>query len=251
MTTSQSAQPDAPSEGPAATEVEAVAESARIISDMRAAVWDGEHWFSALMTAVRNWPLPVEDVGERSYCYLIGGEAFDWLLLAERLCDEIADLVSEEEGEALLFDGRFPINIDDAELERLLGAKHKAHLNFVYGVRVEEALQLAVQGEVQKERFSTNVWENGHLDDDVFNRIYGAPKTCLLGEFRTQNGLAEREASSLPELREFTYWLFKHRMKNHDPARVASDTRKGLAQLQRLEARRAGRRQTSGAQPQP
>ena len=250
MTTSQSARPNAPTEGPSATDAEAVAESVRIISDMRAAVEDGEHWFTALMAAVRNWPLPSEDVGERSFRYLVGGEAFDWLLLAERLCDEIADLVPEEECEALLFDGRWPIEMDDTELERMLGAKHKAHLNFVYGVRVEEALQLAVQGEVQKERFSTNVWENGQLDDDVFNRIYGAPKACLLGEFRAQNDLPEGEPFSLAELREFTYWLFKHRMKNHDPARVASDTRKGLAQLQRLEARRAARRQPSGAEPQ-
>ena len=238
MTTSQSAQANAPVEGPPASDVEAVAESARIISDMRAAVEDGEHWFGALMAAVRNWPLPMEDVGERSYCYLVGGEAFDWLVLAERLCDEIADLVPEDEVEALLFEGRLPIEIDDAELERMLGAKHKAHLNFVYGVRVEEALQLAVLGEVQKERFSTNVWENGHLDDDVFSRIYGSPRACLLGEFRAQYDLSESETLSLTELREFTYWLFKHRMKNHDPARVASDTRKGLAQLQRLEARR-------------
>ena len=108
-----------------------------------------------------------------------------------------------------------------------------------------------MQGEVQKERFSTNVWENGQLDDDVFNRIYGSPKACLLAEFRAQLDLSESETLSLSELREFTYWLFKHRMKNHDPARVASDTRKGLAQLQRLEARRIARRQLAGTEPQP
>jgi hypothetical protein len=244
MTGSQSAQANAPTEEPpTATDVEAIAETTTIIRDMRAAVEDGQHWFGALMAAVRSWPLPVEEVGDRTYCYLVGGEAFDWLLLAERLCDEIADLVPEEEEEALLFEGRLPIEIDEPDFERLLGAKHKAHLNFVYGVRVEEALQLAVQGEVQKERFSTNVWENGHLDDDIFHRIYGATKACLLGEFRAELGLAEGETLSLAELREFTYWLFKNRMKNHDPARVASDTRKGLAQLQRLEARRAARRQ--------
>ena len=245
MTTSQSARPTVRPDAPGCAEIEAVAESARIISDLRAAIEGGEHWFTAIMAAVRNWPLPLESVGERSYCYLVGGEAFDWLLLAERLCDEMADLVPEEEAEALLFDGRLPIEIDEAELERLLGAKHKAHLNFVYGVRVEEALQLAVQGEVQKERFSTNVWENGHLDEDVFNRVYDATRTCLLAEYRAQNGLPVGEAFSLAELREFTYWLFKHRMRNHDPARVASDTRKGLAQLQRLEARRAARQQTA------
>ncbi|HET9476861.1 MAG TPA: hypothetical protein VFP63_05165, partial [Dehalococcoidia bacterium] len=87
------------------------------------------------------------------------------------------------------------------------------------------------------------------LDDGVFNRIYGSTKACLVGEFRVQQGLPEGESFSLSELREFTYWLFKYRMKNHDPARVASDTRKGLAQLQRLEACRAARRKTAPTEP--
>jgi len=33
----------------------------------------------------------------------------------------------------------------------------------------------------------------------------------------------------------FTYWLFKLRLKRQDKARVASDTRRGLAQLTRME----------------
>lgn len=245
MTSSQSARSDAPTEAPADTGIEAVAQSGRIISGMRAAVEEGSHWFLALMTAVRNWPLPVEQVDGRLYRYLVGGEAFDWLLLAERLLDEMPDLVPEEESEALLFDGQLPLEVDETGLEQLLGAKHRTHLNFVYGVSVEEALQLAVQGEVQKERFSTNVWDNGQLDDEVFNRVYGSPRACLAAEFRSQRGLPEGDGFSLAELREFTYWLFKHRMNYHDPARVASDTRKGLAQLQRLEAQRAARRQTT------
>ena len=243
MPTSQSARPG--------SEIEAAGESPRIIADMRAAVQDGDHWFLPLMTAVRSWPVPIEEVNGRVYSYLVGGEAFDWLLLAERLLDEMPDLVPEEDVEAFLFDGQLPVEVDEAELERLLGAKHKAHLNFVYGVRVEEALQLAVQGEVQKERFSTNIWENDHLEDGVFSRIYGSPKACLAGEFRVQQGLPEGDSLSLSELREFTYWLFKYRMKNHDPARVASDTRKGLAQLQRLEARRSARRSAAEADGQP
>ena len=40
------------------------------------------------------------------------------------------------------------------------------------------------------------------------------------------------------------YWLFKFRVKNQEPARVASDTRKALAQLSAMElaVRRASRR---------
>jgi hypothetical protein len=264
-TTSRLAYPDLP------------AEARRIIAELKRSVAAGEtHWFFALMQAVREWPLPQETIGERTYRYLVGGEAFDWLLLAERLCDEIEDMIPEDEREALLFYGRLPDEVDENDVERLLGAKHRAHLNFVYGVRVEEALQLAVGNEVHKERFASRVWEkNGLSDDEAFQRLYGATRIELFAEFRHagQEGTKKRSRRappvrstdsdapleeesedrvgsngsqtpvdiSLADLTEFTYWLFRRRVRGSEPARVASDTRKGVAALQRLEARRRGR----------
>ena len=196
----------------------------------------GQHWFVAVLQAVGDWPLAEEEVGGRRYRYLIGGEAFDWLLLAERLCEAVADLTPEDEREALLLHARFPTEVTAEEFRRLLGpAKHRAHLNFLYGVQVEEALQLGVSQEVQKERLS-KVWENGHIDEEVCQRIYGAGRPELFERFRRQSDCPEN--LSLSDLHEFTYWLFKHRVNNSDPARVASDTRKGLAMLSRLQARR-------------
>jgi hypothetical protein len=243
------------------------------------------------MQAVREWPLPQETIGDRTYRYLVGGEAFDWLLLAERLCDEIEDLVPDEEREALLFHGQLPDEVDDNDVERLLGAKHRAHLNFVYGVRVEEALQLAVGNEVHKERFASRVWEkNGLPDDEASQRLYGATRIELFAEYHSSQSTPSKARSkktsrttrrvrstdsdaslgeaaaepalsgakgraednghvteatgatecdiSLAELTEFTYWLFRRRVSGSEPARVASDTRKGVAALQRLEALR-------------
>jgi len=210
---------------------------------MRGEVEAGGNWFLALMAAIRLWPAPQEEVRGRTFCYLVGGEAFDWLLLAERLCEEMPDLLPQDETEELLFHGRLPDGIETSQLQQLLGAKYRHHLDFVYGVLVEEALQLAVQGEVHKERLATNIWENGHIDDEVFSRIYGATRPALFAEFCASRSQPCREEISLGDLHEFTYWLFKRRLKSHDPARVASDTRKGVAQLQRLEALRAARRQ--------
>ena len=209
-----------------------------VLAGLRQSVRDGgPHWFFALLQAVGDWPLAEEEVDGRRYRYLIGGEAFDWLLLAERLCGAIADAVPEEEREALLLHARFPTEVTEEEFRRLLGpAKHRAHLNFLYGVQVEEALQLGVAQEVQKERLS-KVWENGHIDEEVCQRIYGASRRELFGRFRGQSD-GSSDGLSLGDLHEFTYWLFKHRVNNSDPARVASDTRKGLAMLSRLRARR-------------
>ena len=207
-----------------------------LLGRLREAVESGErHWFIAVLEGVGQWPLAEEEVNGRRYRYMIGGEAFDWLLLAERLCEALDDLTAEEEREALLMHGRFPTEVSEETFRRLLGAaKYRAHLNFRYGVQVEEALQLSVAQEVQKERLS-RVWENGHIDDDVCSRIYGATRRELFAGFRRERGLSG-DSVSLGDLHEFTYWLFKHRVNNADPARVASDTRKGLAMLSRLQA---------------
>lgn len=206
------------------------------VEAFRRAVAGGEGWFPALLAAIARWELPDEEIDGRRYCYLIAGEAFDWLLLAERLCDELDDAIPADEREALLFFGRPPHAMDDSDFRHAIGdAKHHAHLNFLYGVAVEEALQLIIEEEVLKER-RTSVWSgNGNVQRDVFERIYGRTEDDLLSEYRVLRGLPPGEDLAYGELRSFTYWLFKYRVNQSDPARVASDTRKALAQIAQLE----------------
>ncbi len=233
-----------------ASSPEALAEARRIVREMREAIQKGERpWALALLEAIARWRLPEEEVEGRTFRYLIGGEAFDWLLLAERLCLEVADLVPQEELEALLFYGRLPIDIEEEEFRRLIGSpKYRAHLNFVYGVLVEEAIQLAVHDEVVKEQLA-NVWQNGNIDDEVCLRIYGAPRAQLLHRFRQERGVPHSEWVDVDEWREFTYWLFKERLRRCEPARVASVTRKGLRKLAQLRARALLHRVTVGGNP--
>ena len=219
-------------------EIEAVSDTERIIDGMVAAVRDDpDAWFFPLMAAIRQWPVPEETVGDRTFHYLIGGEAFDWLLLAERLCDALTDLVPADNIEALLFDGKPPVELAEDDWKTLLGAKYRPHLNFVYGVHVESALQLAIRDEVLKEHQS-RVWNNGHAEDETFTRGYGKTRPELVADFWEDIGREPAEQASLTDLNEFTYWLFRYRVKNTDPARVASDTRKGMTKLAHLEALR-------------
>lgn len=206
------------------------------VEAFRQAVAAGNDWFPALLEAIARWELPDEVVDGRRFCYLIGGEAFDWLLLAERLCSELEGGIPADEREALLFFGRPPRTMDDAEFRRAIGdAKHRAHLNFLYGVAVEEALQLIIEEEVLKEHRSS-VWNHhGNIGRDVFERIYGRTEDDLLAEYRTARALPSGDELSYGDLRSFTYWLFKYRVSQSDPARVASDTRKALAQIAQLE----------------
>jgi hypothetical protein len=210
--------------------------AAGVLAELRRAVTDGQPWFIALLQAIAQWPLPEETVGDRCYRYLVGGEAFDWLLLAERMCETLDGLLPVEEQEALLFFGRPPLDITEQEFRRLIGhAKYRAHLNYLYGVIVEEVLQLVVEEDQRKEQLS-RVWEK-HLppDAEAFRHIYGRGQQDLVREFRQERRLSEAEDLSLAEAQEFTYWLFKHRLRWCDPARVASDTRRALAKLRYLE----------------
>ena len=207
------------------------------LARLQEAVGAGQDWFSALLQAVADWEAPEEIVDGRRFRYLIGGEAFDWLLLAERLLEGLDGAVAADEREALLFFGRPPRPLDPDEFKRAIGdAKHRAHLNFVYGVSVEEALQLAVEEEVLKERCLRSGWgETEAVEQQVFERLYNKGCDELLASFREERALPPGDEISYSDLRAFTYWLFKYRVTQGDPARVASDTRKALAQVSRLE----------------
>ena len=207
------------------------------IQYLRSSVAAGDHWYLALLKTMARWDQAEEVVGGRRYRYLIGGEAFDWLLLAERLVEELDGAVSADDWQALLFHGRPPLELDEEEFQTLIGTpKYQAYLNYLYGVVVEEALQLAVEEEIAKEQHA-HVWSAAPVDGaGVFQRIYGRSQPELLREFQEERGLAGTDKLDLDALKEFTYWLFKRRVKTHEGARVASDTRKGLAALSRVEA---------------
>ena len=74
------------------------------ILHLREAISTGKNWYVALLEAIGLWGSAEELHDGRYYRYLIGGEAFDWLSLAERLCQEIDGLVPEGEKIDLLFD---------------------------------------------------------------------------------------------------------------------------------------------------
>ena len=67
-----------------------------------------------------------------------------------------------------------------------------------------------------------------NVADEAYGRIYGATQAALLQKFRRERGYPHLKSISLTELKEFTYWLFKYRLKECDKARVASDTKKAL-----------------------
>ncbi len=204
----------------------------------------GAPWHRALLEAMGRWTLPEETWNGRRYKYIVGREAFDWLLLAERLCADAGDAIPPGELERLLFHGILPEPVEADEFRALLGAsKHQGYLNYHYGIVLEEALQLAAEEYIRKRHIARGYSDSEELVEDAFLRLYNDSCSNLLAEFRRSAGLNAGRIS-LTDLKEFTYWLHKRRVNYWDPARVASDTR--LA-IRRLAALREGEAELMGA----
>jgi hypothetical protein len=207
---------------------------AAAIRHFKTALAEGQHWYLALLQAIGLWSSAAEDYNERSYRYLIDGEAFDWLLLVERLCETVDGLLPEDEKNTLLFQGIPPLALHAAEVKKLIGEKkYGQYLNYFYGVTVEEALVMAVQEEIDKERRVGCLRSKAGSTDELYLRVYNTPRDALLKQFRLEKGRAHSRSTSLTELKEFNYWLFKYRLKRCEKARIASDTKKALDYLKR------------------
>jgi len=210
-----------------------VSEDSEAVRHLKEAIAQGKHWYIALLEAIGLWDKTEETYNGRHYRYLIANEAFDWLLLAERLLQEVGHLVLEEEIIDLIFCGKAPIVVSNEEFRQFIGeAKYNAHLNYFYGIIVEEALLLAVEEKVRKEQHIYAL-DGNHITELAYEQIYDATMATLMRRFKQEKGYPQRKSMDLTECKEFTYWLFKYRLNNCDRERVASDTKRGLHELER------------------
>lgn len=203
---------------------------------------DPGNWKQSVLEAVGLWPESSEDIEGKSFSYLIGGEAFDWRLLASRVLRSIENGPPESEWQAWLDTPDLFGGFGEPEFMRILGVdKSRGSLSFFYGVTVEQGLIVAAREEIAKRRVASGRAPSDDRCDEVYYRLYGNDREGLWDEFCAETGLSETTGESLnpPEASlsqddSFMYWLFKRRMEQSDPARVASDTRKGLAQLEKM-----------------
>ena len=223
---------------PAHGEADSLPAYDHVIERLRSRAGLTEPWHIALLDAIGHWSLPHEELWGRSWRYVIGGEALDWLTLAHRLCLAIPDAVPPDEMEALLFYGHLPEDIDPERFRQLIGPyRYTAHLNFWYGVVVEEALQLVTEDSIRKSRLARCYGDSDDVVEDAYRHLYGETRTNLVPEFLADAGGIwgfDPEHLTLVAWQEFTYWLFKRRIRKWHPARVASDTRRGLERLREL-----------------
>ena len=204
------------------------------IKHLKKSIAENRPWYFALLEAINLWTSTEENYKGRHYQYLIDNEAFDWLLLAERLFEEVKESLPEQEIVDLLFFDRPPLELTREEFKELIGsAKYQAYLNYLYGILMEEMLILTVMEEIRKRKRSLGLSKDGDTRDEAFLHIYGGSQIELLNRYKKEKKQPVLKTINLAEIREFTYWLFKQRIKRSDKSCVASDTKKALLQLHR------------------
>jgi len=199
---------------------------------------------SALFETIAEWRPARETAFGRDFVYMVDGEAFDWVAVAERILLDPSLAFPEDARDRLLGTPGFPDEVSEAEFRRRLGpSRQRAYLNYFYGVTVEQALLLAVEEEIRKRRYSRGLVPSDPRSDEAYVVLYGDRPGGLLREFRAERAgkAADSEAgvsrtTSMRQAVGFTYWLFKRRLATADPARLASDTKKGLDQLARMRS---------------
>lgn len=202
----------------------------------------GDAWKMAVLEAIAAWPTAQEQIGDDLYVYLIGGEAFDWQLLAKRLLWECETEIDRDVWwpwitEPVLFAG-----FEESDFMRAVGVdKGRAHLSYFYGVTVEQSLVVAVEEEVTHRRVGAGRPLSDYSMEFAYETLYGNTRDQLWEVFKLEDGTRSaregwrhRDEHTLGSEDAFTYWLFKLRMERSDPAKIASDTRKALAKLERM-----------------
>ena len=206
-------------------------------------------WKTAFLETVAAWPIENERVHGETFHYFIGGEAFNWKRLAERIATQLADEGSTTLPAHKIFEwidstGVFG-GVPEHEFRRILGVDGwRAHLNHFYGVHIEQCLIAAVQSRIQKRRYSSGKPPSDNASDMVFLGLYEETEQDLWKEFADENAdrLSDLIAQSGEDQRsigldeEFTYWLFKRRIEFTLAPQVAAETRRGLDMMSQMDA---------------
>ena len=201
---------------------------------------DAAGWRGHIFDAISRWRLPSERVADEEYVYIVGGEAFNWRRLAERLAWHIALQLPEDvedEMQDWLEDADMFGGLEESEFRRLLGhEKWRGYLNYFYGVVLERCLFVHAGNAIGKDRVGRGRSVNDDVLDEAFFALYEAEESDLWAEFAVASGLGDHSgaARSMALEDEFTYWLFKRRIGSTYQIHVAHEVRHGLRMFERL-----------------
>jgi len=204
------------------------------LDKLRLELQTGKDTIRALIIASAKWPLSEEVIEDSHYRYILAEEAFDLFSLINRLAGDCKDVISSTHLMDAVFVDEYDL-VTSCEYLRieLGGVKYSQYLNYFYGVLLEEILLFATEDEVRK-MYTSNGFRNAAQETDIaMIRLYGANERALLNRYCIETGFEPiKDEMDVTQKKEFTYWLFKFRMRWAEPAKAASDVSKALNYMQ-------------------
>ena len=194
-----------------------------------------------LLKNINNWAIG-EDGDESYRDYFVAGEALDWKALANRIAITNVPVGELPNIASWLYNSDHTGGIEEEEFKALVGEeKHALHLNYFYGVLVERSLITMETEHILKGKLRNDAASIEQAGELAYINIYRATRQDLLEKFKLLKQIESGEWLSLTQVKEFTYFLFKHRVGNSLPAKTASDTKRGLTflvSMRRAQSRR-------------
>jgi len=182
---------------------------------------------------IGHWPLKSEIIGDMDYQYWINDEAFNWYLLASRIIFSVKDEQNIKKLDHFLSTVHFLPGSDQRIMINLFPPdKYRAHLNFIYGVILEEVIICFNEMEKNKDVLNQfNVTDSINL---VYLNLYGMDYTefIRLYEFETKTKLDQFD--TLHSYYNFLYWSWKYRLMKSTPEKIAYDSQSGINFLMNL-----------------
>ena len=205
-----------------------------ILRQLKRDLKNGEDARRSLLSASAKWSLSEEVIKDAHHCYILAGEAFDLVSLMSRLAGDCEGVIPREDLADAVFVDEYALIMLNETLRMELGSvKYNQYLNYFYGVLLEEILIFATEDEVKK-MYTSNGFRNVDKETDIaFSRLYGANERTLLDRYCAELGYGPIKGDmTVTRKQEFTYWLFKFRMRSAEPAKAASDVSKALTYMQ-------------------
>ncbi len=141
------------------------------------------------------------------------------MTLTERLGSAIKSYLNKEKYHELIFTGLLPNKSSYEYMKKIISRNKLSQMrNFYYGIIIEDLIYVQKsQQYLKKSLYNTNNY-------DGYEEIYGKNINLLFKQFAKNIKFAKKNTINLYTYKEFTYWLFKYRIKNSDETKVASDT---------------------------
>ena len=185
------------------------------------------------MKIIGEWPVKFENIDNIEYRYWVNDEAFNWHLLANRIASYVTEVNNKKVLEKLLHSTHWLPGSDQGKIINFFPPDtYRAHLNFIYGVVLEEVI--ICFNEMEKNKDVINQFHASDAINAVYLDLYGYNFSEFIRIYEFEKKIKLDNFDSLAVYHDFLYWSWKYRLKKSTPEKIAYDSQSGINFLMNL-----------------